>query len=221
MTWPPGLRTGACRLSSSPYACLQGHWETRASSTDSPGTTPSERCFLGAAVAGRLQTGCADAGLLRTLFGAAGRFLTLKEVTRVVATASHDSAVGKLGFAAGQVVMELGYDEDVDDELRGRIEEAIDGELEDEDFGDVVDAVLLWWRDDDGDLTDALVDALATLEDQGFIALLTPKVGRAGEVDPSDVAEAAETAGLHASASLNLTPQWSATRLVAPKTARR
>ncbi len=139
----------------------------------------------------------------------------------MVATASHDSAVGKLGFAAGQVVMELGYDEDVDDELRGRIEEAIDGELEDEDFGDVVDAVLLWWRDDDGDLTDALVDALATLEDQGFIALLTPKVGRAGEVDPSDVAEAAETAGLHASASLNLTPQWSATRLVAPKTARR
>ena len=139
----------------------------------------------------------------------------------MVATASHDSAVGKLGFAAGQVVTELGYDEDVDDELRGRIEEAIDGELEDEDFGDVVDAVLLWWRDDDGDLTDALVDALATLEDQGFIALLTPKVGRAGEVDPSDVAEAAETAGLHASASLNLTPQWSATRLVAPKTARR
>lgn len=139
----------------------------------------------------------------------------------MVATASHDSVVGKLGFAAGQVVMELGYDEDVDDDLRVRIEEAIDGDLEDEDFGDVVDAVLLWWREDDGDLTDALVDALTTLEDQGFIALLTPKVGRVGEVDPSDVAEAAETAGLHASASVNLTPEWSATRLVAPKTGRR
>ncbi len=145
----------------------------------------------------------------------------VQEVTRVVATASHDSVVGKLGFATGQVVMELGYDDDSDDELRGRIEEAIDGDLEDDDYGDVVDAVLLWWREHDGDLTDTLVDALTTLEDQGFIALLTPKVGREGEVDPSDVAESATTAGLHASASVNLTPQWSATRLVAPKTARR
>ncbi len=139
----------------------------------------------------------------------------------MIAPASHDSAVGKLGFATGQVVMELGFDDDVDDELRARIEEAIDGDLEDEDYGDVVDAVVLWWRDGDGDLTDALVDALATLEDQGFIALFTPKVGRDGEVDPSDVAEAAETAGLHASASVNLTPEWSATRLVSPKTGRR
>ncbi|WP_168581655.1 DUF3052 domain-containing protein [Gephyromycinifex aptenodytis] len=136
-------------------------------------------------------------------------------------TASNGSPVGKLGFAAGQVVLEIGYDDDVDDELRAQIEVAVDGDLEDEDYGDVVDAVLLWWRDSDGDLTDALVDALATLEDHGFIALLSPKVGLPGEVDPSEVAEAADTAGLHASASVNLTPQWSATRLVAPKTARR
>lgn len=139
----------------------------------------------------------------------------------MVATASHDSSVSKLGFASGQVVIELGFDDDVDDELRTRIEETIDGDLEDDDYGDVADAVVLWWREDDGDLTDVLVDAAGTLDDQGFIALLTPKVGRVGEVDPSDVAEAAETAGLHASASLNLTPQWSATRLVKPKTARR
>ncbi|MDG0799515.1 DUF3052 family protein, partial [Pectobacterium punjabense] len=66
-----------------------------------------------------------------------------------------------------------------------------------------------------------VVDALATLEEQGFIVLLTPKVGLDGEVDPSDVAEAADTAGLHASASVNLTKEWSATRLVAPKTAAR
>lgn len=136
-------------------------------------------------------------------------------------TASNGSPVGKLGFAEGQVVLEIGYDDDVDDELRAQIEEAVNGDLEDEDYGDVVDAVLLWWRENDGDLTDALVDALATLEDHGFIALLSPKVGLSGEVDPSDVAEAADTAGLHASASVNLTPEWSATRLVAPKTARR
>ncbi len=139
----------------------------------------------------------------------------------MVATAPHGNAVAKLGFAAGQVVLELGYDTDVDDELRESVENTIDAALEDEDFGDVVDAALLWWREGDGDLTDALVDALATLEDQGFVVLMTPKVGLPGQVDPSDIAEAAETAGLHASASVNLTPQWSGTRLVAPKTGRR
>ncbi|WP_116113794.1 DUF3052 domain-containing protein [Austwickia chelonae] len=136
-------------------------------------------------------------------------------------TAANASAVAKLGFAPKQVVLELGYDDDVDDELRDQIEDVLGVPLEDEDYGDVVDAVLLWWRDDDGDLTDALVDALTTLEDEGFITLLTPKVGLPGEVDASDVAEAASTAGLQAAASLNLTQHWSATRLVTPKSGRR
>lgn len=136
-------------------------------------------------------------------------------------SAANAGAVAKLGFAPAQVVLELGYDDDVDDDLRDQIEEVLQTTLEDEDFDDVVDAVLLWWRDDDGDLTDALVDALATLEDQGFIVLLTPKVGLSGEVDVSDIAEAATTAGLQASISLNLTQEWSATRLVAPKSVRR
>ncbi|GAB77282.1 Protein of unknown function [Austwickia chelonae] len=136
-------------------------------------------------------------------------------------TAANASAVAKLGFAPKQVVLELGYDDDVDDELRDQIEDVLGVPLEDEDYGDVVDAVLLWWRDDDGDLTDALVDALTTLEDEGFIALLTPKVGLPGEVDASDVAEAASTAGLQAAACLNLTQHWSATRLVTPKSGRR
>ncbi|WP_226346099.1 DUF3052 domain-containing protein [Agilicoccus flavus] len=145
----------------------------------------------------------------------------LGRLERVVETASHGTAVAKLGFGAGQVVLELGYDDDVDEDVRAQVAETIQGDLEDEDYGDVVDAVLIWWREDDGDLTDALVDALATLEDQGFIVLVTPKVGRSGEVDPSDVAEAADTAGLNAAASINLTSDWSATRLVAPKTTAR
>lgn len=136
-------------------------------------------------------------------------------------SAANGGAVAKLGFAPKQVVLELGYDEDVDDELRAQIEGVLEGDLEDDDYDDVVDAVLLWWRDDDGDLTDALVDALSTLEEQGFVVLLTPKVGLPGEVDASEVAEAASTAGLQASASLNLTSHWSATRLVAPKSGRR
>ncbi|MDO5710604.1 MAG: DUF3052 domain-containing protein [Micrococcales bacterium] len=136
-------------------------------------------------------------------------------------SAAANTAVAKLGFDSDQIILELGYDDDVDDALRSQIEDAVNGELEDEDYGDVVHGVLLWWREDDGDLTDAIVDALATLEDQGFIVLLTPKVGRLGEVDPSDIAEAADTAGLQASASVNLTREWSGTRLVAPKSGRR
>ncbi len=136
-------------------------------------------------------------------------------------TAVNPAAVAKLGFAPEQVVLEWGYDDDVDDQLRDQVETLLQAPLEDEDYDDVADAVLLWWREGDGDLTDTLVDLLSSLEETGFIVLLTPKVGRDGEVDASDVAEAADTAGLQASASLNLTSEWSATRLVAPKSARR
>src|SRR6478672_3024657 len=63
----------------------------------------------------------------------------------------------RLGLKPGMVVQELGWDEDVDDSVREMIENAIDADLVDGDHGDVVDLVLLWWRDDDGDLVDALV----------------------------------------------------------------
>ena len=101
------------------------------------------------------------------------------------AEAAANSAVTKLGFAPGQVVQEIGYDHDVDDELRIAIEDVIGSELEDEDYGNVADAVTLWWREDDGDLTDALVDALTNLADRGFIVLLSPKVGRLGTSSPA------------------------------------
>ena len=60
----------------------------------------------------------------------------------------------------GMVIQELGWDNDADDELRVAIEDTIDADMVDGDYGNVVDAVLLWWRDDDGDLVDGLVDAL-------------------------------------------------------------
>jgi hypothetical protein len=142
----------------------------------------------------------------------------------VVATAdaaATNGSVVKLGFAAGQVVQECGYDQDVDDDLRLAIEEQCGSELEDEDYGDVADAVVLWWRQDDGDLLDALVDGLVNLADRGFIVLLTPKAGREGHVDASDIQEAALAAGLHASGSTNAARDWNGSRLVAPKTIRR
>jgi len=84
---------------------------------------------------------------------------------------------------------------------------------------DVVDGVLLWWRDGDGDLVDALVDALTPLADGGYILLLTPKTGRPGYVEPSEIGEAAPTAGLSQTSTVSAGPNWSGTRLVAPKAA--
>ncbi|MDT9595038.1 DUF3052 domain-containing protein [Nocardioides zeae] len=126
-------------------------------------------------------------------------------------------AADRLGLTKGMVVQELGWDEDTDDELRAAVEEALDADLVDGDHGNVVDAVLLWWRADDGDLVDGLVDALTDLVGGGAIWLLTPKVGRPGAVDPADVAEAAPVAGLQQTTSAPVSKDWSATRLVAPK----
>ena len=86
----------------------------------------------------------------------------------------------RLGLKPGTVVQELGWDDDVDDSIRAEIEETIDSDLVDGNYGDVVDVVLLWWRDDDGDLVDALVDSLTDLVRGGAIWLVTPKVGRPG-----------------------------------------
>ncbi|MBO0811862.1 MAG: DUF3052 domain-containing protein, partial [Microlunatus sp.] len=97
-----------------------------------------------------------------------------------------DSAVSRLGFRPGQIVQELGWDEDVDDDLRQAIEEAIAGELVEEAM-EPVDVVVLWWRDEDGDITDGLVDAITDLNDSGYIWLFTPKVGRPGFVDATDL----------------------------------
>jgi Protein of unknown function (DUF3052) len=123
----------------------------------------------------------------------------------------------RLGLKPGMVVQELGWDEDVDDSVREMIENAIDADLVDGDHGDVVDLVFLWWRDDDGDLVDALVDSLTDLVGGGAIWLLTPKVGRPGAVDASDVAEAAPIAGLSTTTTVAVGKEWTATRLVAPK----
>jgi hypothetical protein len=127
---------------------------------------------------------------------------------------------GRLGLSSGQIVQEIGYDDDCDDALRDSVAAVTGSELVDEEYDDVVDAVLLWWRDGDGDLVDALVDALTTLADGGMIWLLTPKAGRDGHVEPSDIGEAAPTAGLAQTSTVSAAPDWSGTRLVTPRSAR-
>ncbi|TAM84536.1 MAG: DUF3052 domain-containing protein [Jatrophihabitans sp.] len=122
-----------------------------------------------------------------------------------------------MGIKAQNVVMEIGYDADVDEELRGQIEEAIGDAILDEDSDEVVDVVLLWFRDGDGDLADALVDAISPLADAGVIWLLTPKRGRGGYVEPSDITEAAAIAGLSQTSIVTAGREWSAARLVGRK----
>jgi len=133
---------------------------------------------------------------------------------------SANPLAGRLGITPGMVVQEWGYDDDVDDDLRAAVEEACGSELVDEDSDEVVDVAIVWFRDSDGDLIDSLINASTSLAESGVIWLLTPKSGRPGHVAPSDVTEAAPTAGLSQTSSISAAPDWSGTRLVAPKAAR-
>ncbi|GLZ33865.1 hypothetical protein Lesp02_60530 [Lentzea sp. NBRC 105346] len=135
--------------------------------------------------------------------------------------AAEDAAKGgvaeKLGIEPGMVVQELGWDEDVDDSLRAAVEEQIGSDLLDEEADEAVNVVLLWWREDDGDLVDALVDATGVLSEDGVIWVLTPKTGRPGHVEPSDIAEAVPTAGLAQTSNISVADDWAGVRLVWPK----
>lgn len=141
----------------------------------------------------------------------------------VAATGDQDKSdlAGKLGVEPGMIVQELGWDSDVDDVVRSAIEDRCGEELLDEDAQEVVDVVLLWWRDGDGDLVDTLVDARSPLTENGVVWVLTPKTGTEGHVEPSDIAEAAPTAGLSQTSNVSLSEAWVGTRLVAPKASSR
>lgn len=137
----------------------------------------------------------------------------------MVAAADAQNYVQKLGISHDQVVQELGWDEDTDDDLRAAVEDTIGSDLLDEESDEVVDVVLLWWRDSDGDLVDALMDAIGSLADEGVVWVLTPKTGRPDHVEPSEIAESATTAGLTQTSTANL-GDWVGSRLVQPKAAR-
>jgi len=129
------------------------------------------------------------------------------------------SLADRFGIEPGMVVMEMGYDDDVDADLRDALTDRC-GELVDEDTDEVVDAVLLWFRDGDGDLVELLVDARGPLADNGVVWVLTPKAGRVGHVEPSEISESAQTAGLQQTSTVNAGKDWSGARLVAPRAAR-
>ncbi|MDP9239788.1 MAG: DUF3052 domain-containing protein [Actinomycetota bacterium] len=141
------------------------------------------------------------------------------------ATAGHAEGTrtqaDRLGVEPGAVVLEIGYDEDSDEALRTAVIDRAGADFIGQDSDEVVDVVLLWWREGgDDDLVDDLMDAIGPLADSGVVWLLTPKVGRPGHVEPSDINEAAPTAGLQQTTSISAGRDWSGTRLVVPKSDR-
>ncbi|XNS26486.1 DUF3052 domain-containing protein [Citricoccus nitrophenolicus] len=132
-------------------------------------------------------------------------------------TETSDGPASKMGLSAGQLVQELGFDEDIDFDFRNTLEDELGTELLTEEDQEPVDAVMLWWREADGDvddLADALMDAQTSLDTGGALWLLTPRNGREGHVPPADIAESAPTAGLHVTTTAGVSADWTATRLV-------
>ena len=126
-----------------------------------------------------------------------------------------------MGFKEGDLVLEVGRSAGCDESLRKQVCAITKTEFVDSAAQEVVDGVIIWWRDGDGDLVDELMDALTYLSETGPIWVLTPKVGRDGHVEPSDIQDAAPTAGLSQTSSLSIAADWSATRLVARKAGKR
>lgn len=137
------------------------------------------------------------------------------------AATEYAALIAKLEIVSDMVIQELGYDDDCDGELVDAIADAAGTAIVGEDTDEVVDLSVLWWRDEDGDLVDGLVDSLTPLAEQGVVLLLTPKPGRSGHIEPSDIEDAARTAGLQPTSTMSASRNWQGTRLVSPRASRK
>ena len=126
-----------------------------------------------------------------------------------------------MDFAKGDQILEIGYAADCDDSLRAKIKGITDTEFIQTDPTEVIDGVIIWWRDGDGDLIDELMDALTFLSETGPIWVMTPKMGRPNYVEASEIQDAAPIAGLSVTSSIAVANDWTATRLVARKAGKR
>ena len=127
--------------------------------------------------------------------------------------------MSSLGFASGSVIQEFGYDDDVDEAVRAQIEEETGQELVDEDYRDIVDGAVAWWRDEDGDvddLADLFLDMKANLEsDVSPCWVLVPGTRSPGYVTADVIKDAAETAGIMATTSVAVGAAWMGVKLTA------
>ncbi len=129
------------------------------------------------------------------------------------AEAADPAILARFMLSKGLVVQEFLYDDDSDDALRAGLE-ATGATLVDEDYGDVTDAALVWFRDGDDDLADLLMDVQSLLEGGGAVWLLTPKAGLDGHVEQRDIEEGSSLSGLHATSTFVASARWTATHLV-------
>ncbi|HEX4813682.1 MAG TPA: DUF3052 domain-containing protein [Nonomuraea sp.] len=127
-----------------------------------------------------------------------------------------DGVADLLGIEPAMVVQRRGRWKDVDHGVRAAVERRIGGDPLDESADEIVEVVLLCWRAGDGDLVDALMDAMGNLSHHGVIWLLAPEAGRDGQVEPGELAEAVPTAGLLRTSDVSLDGGWAATRLTRP-----
>lgn len=126
-----------------------------------------------------------------------------------------------MGLENSDLVLEIGHDIDCDSTIRDQIMAITGTQFLAGTTTQVVDAVIIWWRDGDGDLVDLIMDSLTFLSETGAIWILTPKVGREGYVELSEIQDAAPIAGLSQTSTIALAKDWSATRLVARKSSKR
>ena len=126
-----------------------------------------------------------------------------------------------MGLAKDDLILEVGHDSDCDSTLRDELMSITGTAFLQGSTSEVVDAVIIWWRDGDGDLVDELMDGLTYLVENGVIWVMTPKAGRDGHVEPSDIQDAAPIAGLSVTSTIALAKDWTATRLVARKAGKR
>jgi hypothetical protein len=126
-----------------------------------------------------------------------------------------------MGLAKDDLILEVGRDSDCDSTFRDQLMAITGTQFLEGSTSEVVDAVIIWWREGDGDLVDELMDALTYLSETGPIWVFTPKVGRDGHVEPSDIQDAAPIAGLSVTSTIALAKDWTATRLVARKAGKR
>ena len=120
----------------------------------------------------------------------------------------------RMGIEPGFLVLQRGFGDDCDSAISEEIAKVSGSALLGEDSQEVVDAVITWYRDGDDDLVDELVDCLTYLTESGAIWLLTPKVGRDGHVEASDIQDAVNIAGLSQTSTIAVAPNWTATKIM-------
>lgn len=125
--------------------------------------------------------------------------------------------MSSFGFDKDFIIQEYGYDDDVPEDVRSKIESETGEELVDEDYDYVADGAIAWWRAEDGDvddLADLFLDMKANLSDDDAVCwLFVPGPNSEGHVSAHEIKEAAVTAGLQSSSSIAASG-WSGVRLL-------